>query len=86
MKPSKTTTLLEIIKFEDYDDLDLLMFAIKTALNPADRALLSKYAETPNNNISELARSLKSSNYIVKKELFRIKECVITRYEHLKTL
>lgn len=86
MKPSKQNSLLNIIKFEDYDDVDLMMYAIQTSITAADRALLVRYSETPNNNISELARSLKCSNYIVKKEIARIKETIVIKIQTLKTI
>lgn len=80
------TTLKNIILFEDYDDVDLLSYVLQNELLPADRKLLMLYAETPNNNISELARQLNSSNYIVKKELKRIKLDVIEKMNKIKKL
>lgn len=83
---SNQTTLKNIILFEDYDDVDLLSYVLQNELLPADRKLLMLYAETPNNNISELARQLNSSNYIVKKELKRIKLDVIEKMNKIKKL
>lgn len=80
------TILKNIILFEDYDDVDLLSYVLQNELLPADRKLLMLYAETPNNNISELARQLNSSNYIVKKELKRIKLDVIEKMNKIKKL
>ena len=83
---SNQTILKNIILFEDYDDVDLLSYVLQNELLPADRKLLMLYAETPNNNISELARQLNSSNYIVKKELKRIKLDVIEKMNKIKKL
>lgn len=80
------TILKNIILFEDYDDVDLLSYVLQNELLPADRKLLMLYAETPNNNISELARQLNSSNYIVKKELKRIKLDVVEKMNKIKKL
>lgn len=83
---SNKSQLLNIIKFEDYDDIDLLLFIINNYISVPDKKLLLLYSETPNNNISELARTLNSSNYIVKKEISRIKQLVVTEFNKIKNL
>lgn len=78
--------LLNIIKFEDYDDLDLLLFVVNNIISVPDKKLILLYAEIPNNNISELARILNSSNYIVKKEIHRIKQLILEEFNKIKNL
>lgn len=86
MNQSNKQQLLDIIKYEDYDDIDLLLYVINNSITVPDKKLLLLYTETPNNNISELARSLNSSNYIVKKEITRIKQLVVDEFNKLKNL
>ena len=86
MNQSNKQQLLNIIKYEDYDDIDLLLYVINNSITVPDKKLLLLYTETPNNNISELARTLNSSNYIVKKEITRIKQLVVDEFNKLKNL
>ena len=86
MNQSNKQQLLDIIKYEDYDDIDLLLYVVNNSITVPDKKLLLLYVETPNNNISELARTLNSSNYIVKKEINRIKQVVVDEFNKLKNL
>lgn len=86
MNQSNKQQLLDIIKYEDYDDIDLLLYVVNNSITVPDKKLLLLYTETPNNNISELARTLNSSNYIVKKEINRIKQVVVDEFNKLKNL
>ena len=86
MNQSNKQQLLDIIKYEDYDDIDLLLYVVNNSITVPDKKLLLLYTETPNNNISELARALNSSNYIVKKEINRIKQVVVDEFNKLKNL
>lgn len=83
---SNKNQLLNIIKFEDYDDLDLLLFVVNNIISVPDKKLILLYAEIPNNNISELARILNSSNYIVKKEIHRIKQLILEEFNKIKNV
>lgn len=83
---SNKNQLLNIIKFEDYDDLDLLLFVVNNVISVPDKKLIMLYAETPNNNISEVARILNSSNYIVKKEIHRIKQLILEEFNKIKNI
>lgn len=83
---SNKNQLLNIIKFEDYDDLDLLLFVVNNIISVPDKKLIMLYAETPNNNISEVARILNSSNYIVKKEIHRIKQLILEEFNKIKNI
>ena len=86
MNQSNKQQLLDIIKYEVYDDIDLLLYVVNNSITVPDKKLLLLYTETPNNNISELARKLNSSNYIVKKEINRIKQIVLDEFNKLKNL
>ena len=86
MNQSNKQQLFDIIKYEDYDDIDLLLYVVNNSITVPDKKLLLLYTETPNNNISELARTLNSSNYIVKKEINRIKQVVVDEFNKLKNL